>query len=112
MARINFLLLAILVASSLALVTAQHRAGRLAGDLERERAIAQALNSEWKQLQLEASTRVAPALIEKAAVDRLRMRLPGVRRTLLVPAGDPAQASAPPAVAELNAESTVRGARR
>lgn len=95
MARLNFLLLAILTLCSLALVTSQHKAGRLVTEIERERAIAQALDSEWKQLQLEASTLAAPALVERLAVERLRMHLPGVRRTIVVPSTGAPLAAAP-----------------
>jgi cell division protein FtsL len=79
-ARVNLLLLAVLAACAVALVTSQHRARKLVTELEREQARAQALEVEYGQLQLEASTWAMPARVEKLARERLRMRPPEARR--------------------------------
>jgi cell division protein FtsL len=84
MARLNLLLLAVLTACALGLVTSQHQARKLWAELEREQARAQALEVEYGQLQLEASTWATPARVEKSARERLRMQPPGIRRLQLV----------------------------
>lgn len=81
MTRLNLLLLALLAACALALVTSQHRARKLFHELEREQARAQALDVEWSQLQLEASTWATHARVAKIAAEKLRMRVPGPGRT-------------------------------
>jgi cell division protein FtsL len=55
-AKLNLLLLAVLVACALGLVTSQHKARKLFSDLEREQNRARELDIEHGQLQLEAST--------------------------------------------------------
>jgi cell division protein FtsL len=84
MARLNLLLLAVLAACALGLVTSQHQARKLWAALEREQARAQALEVEYGQLQLEASTWATPARVEKSARERLRMHPPGIKRLQLV----------------------------
>ena len=92
MARHNLLLLAVLAACALGLVTSQHQARKLWAALEREQARAQALEVEYGQLQLEASTWATPARVEKSARERLRMQPPGVRRLqLAAPAREAAE---------------------
>jgi cell division protein FtsL len=63
-AKLNLLLLAVLVACAIGLVTSQHRARKLFSDLEREQARARALDVEYGQLQLEASTWALHARVE------------------------------------------------
>ena len=84
MARLNLLLLAVLTVCALGLVTSQHQARKLWAALEREQARAQALEVEYGQLQLEASTWATPARVEKSAQERLRMHPPGIKRLQLV----------------------------
>lgn len=92
MARLNLLLLAVLAACALGLITSQHQARKLWAALEREQARAQALEVEYGQLQLEASTWATPARVEKSARERLRMQPPGVRRLqLAAPAREAAE---------------------
>lgn len=86
MARINLILLLILTACALGLVTSQHQARKLFGELEREQERAKQLDVEWGQLQLEQSTWAMHARIEKIAGQTLRMRAPDARRIQLVPA--------------------------
>lgn len=80
MARLNLVLLAVLVACALGLVTSQHQARKLWAELEREQARAQSLEVEFGQLQLEASTRATPSRVERVARERLRMQPPGLKR--------------------------------
>ena len=80
MARLNLVLLAVLVACALGLVTSQHQARKRWAELEREQARAQQLEVEFGQLQLEASTWATPARVEKSARERLHMHPPGVKR--------------------------------
>jgi cell division protein FtsL len=80
MARLNLLLLAVLTACALGLVTSQHQARKLWSELEREQARAKALEVEYGQLQLEASTWATPTRVERVARERLRMRPPEAKR--------------------------------
>ena len=84
MARINLILLLILTACALGLVTSQHQARKLFGELEREQERAKQLDVEWGQLQLEQSTWAMHARVEKIARERLRMSVPDAKRTQVV----------------------------
>jgi len=80
MARLNLVLLAVLVACALGLVTSQHQARKRWAELEREQARAQQLEVAFGQLQLEASTSATPSRVERVARERLRMQPPGLKR--------------------------------
>ncbi len=80
MARLNLVLLAVLVLCSLSLVTSRHQARQRFVDLEREQARAHSYEVEFGQLQLEQSTWGMPARIEKIAREHLHMQLPGPGR--------------------------------
>ncbi len=84
MAKLNLLLLAVLVACALGLVTSQHKARKLFSDLEREQARARELDVEHGQLQLEASTWGLHRRVEKVALSALGMRAPDPRRIRMV----------------------------
>lgn len=84
MAKLNLLLLAVLVACALGLVTSQHRARKLFSELEREQARARELDVVHGQLQLEASTWGLHRRVEKIAVSVLGMRTPDPRRVRMV----------------------------
>ena len=84
MARLNVLLLAVAIACALAVITAQHRARRVFGELESAQAAATKLNEEWTQLQLEQSTWATNRRIEAIASKRLGMGLPGPANTVVV----------------------------
>jgi cell division protein FtsL len=86
MLRINLLLLAALLGCALALVTSQHQARKLYVELQKEEDAAKALEVEWGQLQLEASTWATHARVEKLAVKSLGMRVPPPSRVQVVPA--------------------------
>lgn len=76
MARLNMILVALLVASALGAVHWQHRARKLVADIEREQAQTRALEVEWGQLQIESGTWAAHARVEKIAREKLGMRTP------------------------------------
>ena len=83
MAKLNLLLLAVLVACALGLVTSQHKARKLFSDLEREHNRARELDVEYGRLQLEASTWGLHARVERIAKGALGMRPADARRTRL-----------------------------
>ena len=72
----RFMLLLAVVASALSVVTSQHQSRKLFIELQKEKELAQRMEVEWGQLQLEQSTWAAPARVEKVAVQQLRMQLP------------------------------------
>ena len=84
MAKLNLLLLLVLVVCALGLVTSQHKARKLFTDLEREQARARELDIEYGRLQLEASTWGLHARVEKVATGTLGMRIPDPRRVRVV----------------------------
>ena len=84
MAKLNLLLLAVLVACALGLVTSQHKARKLFSDLEREQGRARELDVEFGQLQLEASTWGLHSRVEKIATGALGMRAADPRRARIV----------------------------
>jgi cell division protein FtsL len=83
-AKLNLLLLAVLVACALGLVTSQHKARKLFSALEREHDRSRELDVEYGRLQLEASTWGQHARVEKIAVGTLGLRAPDARRVRLV----------------------------
>ena len=84
MAKLNLLLLLVLVVCALGLVTSQHKARKLFSDLERTQARARELEVESGKLQLEASTWGLHARVEKVAAGTLGMRTPDARRVRVV----------------------------
>ena len=84
MGRLNFLLLALLVACAIGLVTSRHQSRKLFIELEREQARAHQFDVEWGQLQLEQSTWATPARVEKIAREQLHMQAPGANRIQIV----------------------------
>ena len=90
MAKLNLLLLAVLVACALGLVTSQHRARKLFADLERAQAHARELDVDFGRLQLEASTWGLHRRVEAIATGSLGMRAADARRTKVV-SPDPKQ---------------------
>ena len=89
MARLNLVLLALLVACALSVVTSQHKARKLYVELQKEQEQARQLAVEWGQLQLEQSTWAMHARIEKIAGGQLMMRAPPPSRVQMVPAESP-----------------------
>jgi cell division protein FtsL len=84
MARLNLLLLALIVLSSLALVAAQHQARKLYNELQVEQASAKRFEEEMGRLQIEQSFWSTPTRIEKIARERLGMRLPDTKHTRIL----------------------------
>jgi cell division protein FtsL len=83
-AKLNLLLLAVLVACALGLVTSQHKARKLFAALEREQLRSRELDVEYGRLQLEASTWGQHARVEKLA-GALGLRTPDPQRVRAVP---------------------------
>jgi len=83
-AKLNLLLLLVLVVCALGLVTSQHKARKLFSELERAQARARALDVEYGKLQLEASTWGLHARVERVATGTLGMRIPDARQVRVV----------------------------
>lgn len=73
---LNVLLLGAVVLCALSVVTSQHKARKLFIELQKEKDLAQQMEVEWGQLQLEQSTWATPARVEKIAAQQLQMQLP------------------------------------
>ena len=84
MAKLNLLLLAVLVACAIGLVTSQHRARKLFSDLERELQRSRELDIDYGRLQLEASTWGLHQRVQRIATGSLGMRTPDPRRIRVV----------------------------
>jgi cell division protein FtsL len=82
-ARVNVLLLALLVASAIGVVTSQHRSRKAFGELEAEQQAAVKLATEFTQLQLEQGTWATHARVEQAAARR-GMRAPDASNTVVI----------------------------
>jgi len=85
MARLNLVLLGILVVCALLVVTSQHKARKLYVELQKEQELARQIEVEWGQLQLEQSTWAMHARIEKIASGQLLMHVPPPSRVQVVP---------------------------
>jgi cell division protein FtsL len=70
------LLAAAVVISAVAVVDARHSARQTFIELQALHRDRDALNIEWRQLQIERSTWAAHARVEQLARDRLSMRVP------------------------------------
>ena len=84
MAKLNLLLLAVLVACALGLVTSQHNARKRFSELEREHARARELDVQYGRLQLEASTWSLHSRVERLATRSLGLRPADPRRVRLI----------------------------
>jgi len=85
--RLEAPLLAVVVASALGVVAAQHQSRKLHAEFEREQARAHQLEVEWGQLQLELSTVAALTRIEPIARERLGLAEPAPGRVIVVGGG-------------------------
>lgn len=90
MAKLNLLLLLVLVVCALGLVTSQHKSRKLFSELEREQERARQLEIEYGRLQLEASTWGLHSRVERIAGASLGLRAPDPRRVRLVEKLEPA----------------------
>lgn len=84
MAKLNLLLLLVLVVCALGLVTSQHKARKLFSELERAQARARDLDVEYGKLQLEASTWALHTRVERVATGTLGMRTPDARHVRVI----------------------------
>ena len=84
MAKLNLLLLLVLVVCALGLVTSQHKSRKLFTELDREQERGRALEVEYGQLQLESSTWGLHSRVERIAGSALGMRAPDPRRVRMV----------------------------
>jgi cell division protein FtsL len=88
-AKLNLLLLLVLLVCALGLVTSQQKARKLFTQLEFEQSRARDLDVEHGQLQLEASTWGLHARVARIAASTLGMRAPDPRRVRVVDARPP-----------------------
>jgi cell division protein FtsL len=72
--RINLLLLAVLLASSLALVQTSYEARRLFAELDRAKSQQQRLDGEFRRLDAERQTQATHLRVERVAKEKLGMR--------------------------------------
>lgn len=92
--RLNLVLLALVVLSSLGIIASQHQSRRLYNELQVEQASAKRSEEEMGRLQTEQSYWSTPTRIEKVAREQLGMRLPDAAHTRNLGSG--VSASAPP----------------
>ena len=74
MTRINLVLLAVLVASSIYLVRESYQARRLFAELDRAQTEAHQLEIEHERLKADKQSQATPLRVERVARDRLAMR--------------------------------------
>jgi cell division protein FtsL len=67
-------------------ITSQHKARKLFGELEAEQATTQKLGEEWTQLQLEQGTWATHKRVEALASKQLGMRMPDASTTVIITA--------------------------
>lgn len=84
MLRLYLALIAAVLISALADVSANHRVRSLVTEHEREQARMRALEVEWGQLQLEQSTWAAHARVEEIARQQLGMHPPPAERLIAI----------------------------
>jgi cell division protein FtsL len=97
-ARVNAVLLVLVIVSALSVITSQHKARKLFIELEHEQTRATRLGEEWTQLQLEQSTWATHKRVEALASQQLGMRLPDPSSTAIItPDGSLLRADAPAA---------------
>jgi cell division protein FtsL len=90
-AKLNLLLLLVLVVCALGLVTSQHKSRKLFSEFDREQERSRALEVEYGQLQLESSTWGLHSRVERIAGGKLGMREPDPRRVRMVEMPPPPQ---------------------
>lgn len=84
MAKVNFLLLALLVACAIGVIASQHHARQSFIALETEQNTALKLQEEYTQLQLEQGTWGTHKRVEAVAARALGMKLPDASSTVVV----------------------------
>ena len=91
MSRVNLVLLAALLASSLWLVRTSYEARRLFAELDRARITMQRLDAEHRRLDAERQTQATHLRVERVARDKLGMRAAVPGMTLAI--SDPGSAA-------------------
>ena len=86
MARLNLLLILVLVACALSVVGANHRTRKVFSELEAGQKRMRDLDVEWGQLQLEQSTLAAHVRVAAVARDKLGMKPPAPGQIISVDA--------------------------
>jgi cell division protein FtsL len=96
MSRVNLLLLAVLLLSSLWLVHTSYEARRLFAELDRAKTVQQRLDAEYRRLDAERQTQATHLRVERVAKDKLGMRAatPAVTEMVSDPGPVPAAAAA------------------
>lgn len=84
MAKVNLLLLAILVACAIGVIASQHHARKAFVALETEQASMQKLQEEYTQLTIEQGTWGTHKRVEAVASKGLGMKLPDAASTVVV----------------------------
>ena len=88
MTRLNLILFAVLIVSSLSLVTSQHKSRKLYFELQQQQEAAKLYETEWSQLQLEQSTWAMHSRLEQVASDLLHMHVPDTKHIQIVAPDD------------------------
>ena len=83
MARLNVLLLLVVIGCAIAVVTSQHRARKAFAELESEQAASRKLATEFTQLQIEQGTWATHGRVEQVA-KRNGMRQPDAASTVVI----------------------------
>lgn len=73
MGRLCFLVAALLMLSSISLVTARYQARQLYVELDRARESARQLEISWRQLQLDRAEQARNAQVDRLAREKLKM---------------------------------------
>lgn len=73
MGRLSLVFAALLMLSAISLVTSRHQARQLFIDLERQRAQARDLDTEWRRLQLDRAELARNARVDDVARKDLKM---------------------------------------
>lgn len=74
MARLNLVLLLVVLASALYLVHTQYESRRLYVELEKATALSRKIETDNERLQVEKRAQATPLRVERLAKDRLQMR--------------------------------------
>ena len=84
MTRLNFILFFALIASSLGVVTSQHKARKLYFELEQQQELTKKYETEFGQLQLEQSTWAMHSRVEEFSTKKLQMQVPDATRIQVI----------------------------
>ena len=84
MTRLNLTLFFVLIAVSLGVVSAQHKARKLYFELEQLQNLAKKYDTEYGQLQLEQSTWAMHSKVEEFAAQKLQMQVPDAKRIQVI----------------------------